>query len=123
MAKRTPTTWLEIAVTNAGMRKAVRAVTWAFLWGVTREAIGDEPTVEQVAEHWRSSRRTAFRDQAKFREAFPTMETPAPIFESADARAHVRRTAKAMKDFEESLRNGTPRIDREIMQIGMLPAT
>lgn len=50
------------------------------------------------------------------------MLTPAPIFESQEAREGVRRTAKPMQEFEESLRKGTPRIDTPIMQIGMLPA-
>lgn len=122
MAKRQPTTWLEVAVANVGLRQAIRAMTWAFLWGVAREGLGKEPSVEEVAEFWLASRRTAFRDQAKFRAAFPKLDTPALIFESDEARQSVQRTAQAMKEFEDSLRKGTPRIDTAIMQIGMLPA-
>lgn len=116
------TTWLEVAVGNAGFRQGIRAVTWAFLWGVARESLGHDPTVEEVAEFWSSSRRTAFRDQASFRKGFPNFETPAPIFEVPEALAAVRRTVKAMHEFEESLRKGTPRIDKAVLQIGMLPA-
>lgn len=123
MAGRKPKTWLEIAITNAGLRSGVRALTWALLWGVARERLGTDPTVEQVAECWRSSRRTAFRDQTHFRKAFPGHDTPAAIFDNPNARRRVRDIAKSMEDFEESLRKGTPRIDKAVLQIGMLPAT
>lgn len=123
MATPRQVTWLEIAVRNAGFRRGVRAVTWAFLWGVAREGLGHDPTVEDVATFWTSSRRTAFRDQASFRKAYPDLDTPAALFETAEARKRVRATAKSMQDFEDSLRTGTPRIDKAILQIGMLPAS
>lgn len=123
MVRRKPSTWLEVAISHGGLRSGVRAITWAYLWGVTRERRGTDPTVEEVAECWHSSRSTAFRDQTHFRKAFPNYDTPAPLFEAADARRQVRATAKAMDELEQSLRKGTARVDRAILQLGMLPAT
>lgn len=124
MVKRKPTTWLEVAIANGGLRSGIRAMTWAMQWGVTRERLGvDEPTVEQVAECWYSSRRTAFRDQTHYRKSFPTHDTPAVIYDNPDARRRARELAKTMDDFEAALRKGTPRIDKAVLEIGMLPAT
>lgn len=90
MPKRT---WIELGIRNAGMRTALRAANWAYCWAVVRESLGREPTVEEVAEWWNASRRSAFRDQAAFREAYPTLESPAPIYDSPDARARIARHA------------------------------
>ena len=121
--RRKPATWLEVAISHGGFRSGSRAITWALLWGVTRERLGTDPTVDQVAECWHSSRRTAFRDQTHFRKSFPDHDTPAVIFENPEARRRAREIAKTMDDFEESLRKGTPRIDKAALELGMLPAT
>ncbi len=86
-------TWLELAVRNAGIRAAMTASVWAYEWATTREALEHEPTVEEVADWWKMARRTAFREQAAFRKAFPTLETPAPIYASEQARATMARHA------------------------------
>ena len=91
--RQRPVTWLELAVRNAGIRAAMTAITWAYEWATTREALGHEPTVEEVADWWSMARRTAFREQAAFRRAFPTLETPAPIYASEEARAVMARHA------------------------------
>ena len=105
MARRSrPVTWLELATHNVGVRKAVTATNWAYCWAVAREAIGHEPTVEEVCEWWNMSRRTAFREQAIFREAFPTLETPARIYESPEAREALARTAAAADKVEDWIR-------------------
>lgn len=87
-------TWLDVAVHNVGLRLAVRALSWAYNWAVVREAIERDPTVEEVAEWWGMARRTAFRDQADFRRAFPTLESPAAIYSTDEARATMRRHAE-----------------------------
>ena len=120
MAKRKPTTWLELAVSTGGFRHGIKAMRWALMWGVAREALGQEPSVEEVGDYWHSSRRTAFRDQAAFRKAFPSFETPAPMFESEAAQAQVGRLAQQFQELAESLRSGTPRLDAAVMQLGML---
>lgn len=96
MAKRKrPVTWIEVAIHFAGLRNAVKAISWAYCWAVTREALGHEPTPDEVAEWWLMSRRTAFRDQKAFREAFPMLETPAPIYDSDEAREVISKHAAA----------------------------
>jgi hypothetical protein len=102
MARRKrPMTWLEVATRNAGIRKAITATNWAYCWAVTREAIGHDPSVEEVADWWKMSRRTAFRDQAIFRTAFPTLETPAKIYESEEARDALAKTAAVADKVEQ----------------------
>ena len=58
--------WLQVAVANAGMVRAATAISWAWCWGITRADIGHDPTVEEVAEWWGASVRTAYRDYANF---------------------------------------------------------
>src|SRR3954453_18894750 len=72
-------TWAQLAVRNAGFGMGMRALTWEFCWAVVREALGHEPTVDEVAEWWDESRRTAFREQVPFRKAFPPHKTHPPI--------------------------------------------
>ncbi len=91
--QKRPPTWLEVAVLNGGMRAAFTAMSWAYCWAVTREAIGHEPTVEEVADWWNMARRSAFREQAAFRESFPTLENPAPIYATPEARENLARHA------------------------------
>jgi len=95
VAKRQrPPTWLEVAIAGAGLRTAIKATTWAYEWAVTREALGHEPSVEEVADWWKQSHRTAYRDQAEFRKAFPMLDTPAKIYESEEARESVAGLAR-----------------------------
>lgn len=90
MPKRT---WIELGVKNAGTRTVLRAINWAYCWAVVRESLGREPTVEEVAEWWSASRRSAFRDQAAFREAFPMLDSPAAIYDEPEARARIAKHA------------------------------
>jgi hypothetical protein len=71
-------TWIEVAVRNAGMMKGATAITWAWCWGITREILKHDPSVEEVAEYWNASVRTAYRDHAAFKKAFPMLDSPAP---------------------------------------------
>ena len=80
-------TWLELGVRNGGIRAAMTAATWAYTWAVTREALGHDPSVDEVADWWNTPRRTAFREQAAFRKAYPMLDNPAPIYASDEARA------------------------------------
>jgi hypothetical protein len=91
--QKRPITWMEIAVRNGGMRAAVTAVSWAYCWAVTREALGHEPTVEEVADWWSMARRSAFREQAAFRKAFPTLDNPGPIYSTPESRESVAKHA------------------------------
>jgi hypothetical protein len=122
LKRRKPETWLEVAIANGGLRSGPKAVTWALRWGVARERLGTEPTVDQVADLWRSSRRNAFRDQTHWRKAFPNHDTPAVVFDDPAARRKAKELAKLMDDFDANLRKGSIRIDRAVLDVGMLPA-
>lgn len=121
--KRPARTWLEVAVARAGLRTGIKAMTWAYQWAVAREALGEEPTVEQVAEYWNGTRRTAFREQAAFREAFPEFETPAKIYETEQARAAVRKHADTFANVEEwGERRRARKAEEGIAHLGGLPS-
>ncbi len=123
MAKRErKVTWLEVAVRNVGMRKAITATSWAYCWAVTREAIDHEPTAEEVADWWKMSRATAFREQAVFRQAFPTLESPAPIYDSPDARASMARHARAGESVEAWIAERRKRRETDAVRAMTAPA-
>lgn len=107
---------MEVAVANAGLRQSFRAFSWALNWATVREAIGHDPTVEEVAEWWNASVRTTFREQAAFRKAFPTLESPGKIFEDPEARSAI----KAVADLGGSGRNR--KVEQAIVRLGTLPA-
>ena len=68
------------------------------------------------------SRRTAFRAQAAFREAFPDFETPSPLCDEVETRQTMRRKAEAN---EESRMKRLPRpqlTDSEILWLGQQPS-
>lgn len=103
MAGRKPKTWLELAVTNAGFRQGIRAMTFVHLWGVAREALGHEPSAEELANWWNSPERTIYREQAAFRQAFPTLETPAPIADNPENRRRFKELAKRSAELDDAI--------------------
>ncbi|MHB8246233.1 MAG: hypothetical protein ACYDGN_12940 [Acidimicrobiales bacterium] len=92
----------------------------AVTWGVARESLGQDPTADQVAEWWAESRRTAFREQAAFRVAFPTLETPAALFEHREARDRLRQLARLGDEIKSKGRLRA--LEEATLAIGMLPA-
>ena len=116
-------TWLDVAVTNAGLRRGTTALVWAYQWAVVREALEHEPTVDEVAEWWAMNRRTAFRDQASFRAAFPMLDTPAQIYASPEVRANLKTHAD-FGDKVEKAGEKRRQLTRELgaLRIGGLPA-
>lgn len=123
MAKqKRPMTWMEVAVRNGGMRAAVTAMGWAYCWAVTREAVGHEPTVEEVADWWNMARRSAFREQAAFRKAFPTLESPALIYSTPESREGVARHAAAGDKVERWILERRNRKETDSVNAFMFPA-
>ncbi len=116
-------TWMEVAVANAGIRKGLSALGWAYSWAVARQSIGHDPSVEEVADWWRQSHRTAYRNQAAFRKAFPTLETPFRIFENPEIQERLQEVADFGDriDPENASRAKVP--DLEIVRIGMFTAS
>jgi hypothetical protein len=115
--------WIEIAVSHAGMRTAMRAIEWAYAWAVVREVVGHDPSVDEVAEWWNQPRRSAFRDQAAFREAFPMLDTPAPIYDAPDARARIGRHASRASRFDKWVQERVARREEDSVAAVVLPAS
>ncbi len=92
-------------------------------WAIVREVTGDDPTVEQVAEWWKTPYRTAYREQAAFRAAFPTLESPSPIFESQETRARLAQAAQAALKSDAAKKSRKALSDLSVLQVGMTPAT
>jgi hypothetical protein len=51
-------------------------VAFIVMWAIAEDALGHAPTLDEYADWWRESRSTVFREQARFREAFPGETTP-----------------------------------------------
>jgi hypothetical protein len=126
---RRPPTWIEIAVTNAGVVRGATSISWAWCWGITREVLGHDPTVEEVAAWWGASERTAYRDHASFKKAFPFLDSPAIYVDQPEVKPLVEAAARGMKRFAESMerrindkRDRRP-IDTAALKIGFLPCT
>jgi len=121
--KRPAKTWLEVAVARTGLRNAVRALTWAHEWSVAATALGHDPTVEEVADWWNMTRRTAFREQAAFREAFPEVESPMRLYASEAGQAKLHTLAGALLKVDEAgERRRARKAEVGIAQLGGLPA-
>lgn len=121
--KRPAKTWLEVAVAIGGFRKAIRALIFANCWAMTRQAIGHDPSVEEIAEWWKASVRSTYRDQAAFRACFPMLETPARIFATPEAQAKITATLDAWDKFEGAVtKKREAAAETSVLSIGLLPA-
>jgi len=75
---------LTIASRRVGLRRGFRVLTFMASWDRARRALDKRPiTLEEYREWWRESERTAYRDQALFREAFPDELTPDHLLDLA----------------------------------------
>lgn len=73
---------LELCVRRAGgARKGARVGAFIAAWGICRDDLGRLPTVEEYAEYWKQSRASGYREQQRFRAAFPEFETPDAILD------------------------------------------
>jgi len=93
-------TWMELAYRNAGFLKGQTALLWALMWAITRESQGSDPSAEEVAAWWKENERTAYREQAAFRAAFPMLDTPAKIFEDPKLKDKISQLAKTGDEIE-----------------------
>ena len=66
----------QLAAKNVGQVAGARVVAFIVQWAMTEEALGHPPTLEEFADWWYASRSTVFREQARFRDAFPGETTP-----------------------------------------------
>ncbi len=51
-------------------------VAFIVQWAIAQEALDHPLTLDEYGEWWHASRSTVFREQARFREAFPGETTP-----------------------------------------------
>jgi hypothetical protein len=79
MSGRSPkarTTLQQLAAANVGQVAGAKVVAFVVQWAIAEEALGHAPMLDEYAEWWNASRSTVFREQARFREAFPGETTP-----------------------------------------------
>src|SRR5919205_295819 len=93
---REPRTLLELAVARVGMRRGARVLAFMIAWDVVRKELGREPSIEEYGEWWRTSVRTAYREQALFRDAFPGEENPARLMDSAKGEWDERKGVRGL---------------------------
>ena len=117
---RTPT-WLQVAVTNAGVFKAATAITWAWIGGITRADLGHDPSVEEVVDWWGASVRTCYRDLAAFRKAFPWLSDPTAFVDQAEVKPAIESAVKGMASIAERIKNRKRPTDLAMLKIGFTP--
>ena len=69
-------TLVKYAAAHVGALQAYRTVAYVVCWAIAEERLGHPPTLEEYAEWWGESLRTVFREQERFRNAFPGETTP-----------------------------------------------
>lgn len=81
-------TLLELCLLRTGKPlKAARVAAFIVAWGVARNRLDGELTVQRYAEFWKQPVRTAFREQAEFREVFGGLETPDALIDHMEREA------------------------------------
>lgn len=98
----------------------MKALSWAHSWIHVQVAFGRDPSVDEVAEWRNESRRTAFREQAAFRECFPTLDSPAVIYTDPKQMAVVRKTVDMLKDLDVAKRSKQAAKDTDLLDAGLL---
>jgi hypothetical protein len=88
---------LTIASKRVGLRRAFGTLAFMAAWDVARTRTRREKlTLDEYADYWRVSRATAFREQARFREAFPSEQTPDALLDLAATQWDVRTGVKGL---------------------------
>lgn len=82
MAKRKQLTLQQAAARHIGQVKGAKVVAFIVRWAIAEEALGHPPTLEEFASWWSESRSTVFREQARFRDAFPDESTPQRLIDA-----------------------------------------
>lgn len=77
---------MELCLARGGVMKGSRVCAFIAQWAIASQAVGHAITLQEYAEWWRESRATAYREQQRFRELFPGLDTPQVIADAAIAR-------------------------------------
>lgn len=72
-----------VSARRAGTVKAGKLMGFAVCWASTHAKLGRIPTVEEYADDWATSRATAYREQARWREYWPEFATPSDLYLAA----------------------------------------
>lgn len=76
---------LRLCVERSGSNlRGARVAAFIVAWGLARDALGHVPTVDEYAEWWGQPRRTAYEEQAAFREVFAPLQTPDPLLDQME---------------------------------------
>lgn len=84
-------TLFDAARERVGIRGAANALAFMVQWGMVRDALDREPSMDEYREFWKLGRSTAFRHQAHFREAFPAETSPSRLLDLASAQWDARK--------------------------------
>jgi hypothetical protein len=88
---------LKVASDRVGMRTAFMVLSFMAAWDVAQERLRKRPiTLEEYADYWRVTRATAFREQKRFRDAFPGETTPERLLDVAAAQWDNRTGVKGL---------------------------
>ena len=72
---------------RVGLWNASRILAFIIAWGTMTEDLGRPPeSIEEYADYWKTSHRSAYREQALFRKGLPGDATPTRIWEQARER-------------------------------------
>jgi hypothetical protein len=82
-------------VVTVGIVKGAQVMTFILQWGLLQDKLGREPTMEEYAEYAIVKRAQAFRRKALFRECFPTVDSPTPIWLKVKDQVSSKQTAAA----------------------------
>lgn len=112
-------TWAEVGLQHAGFRATVRALRFAMAWGLATAELGREPeSIDEYAEVMQENRRTAFRDQAAFREAFPMEDSPGRMNQVTGAQDRYNAAYKRLKSVGAAL----SKVESVTFDVGSAPA-
>lgn len=71
--------FLAVTIKRAGYRRALDVGEFVLAWLTVHAELERRPTVEEYADWWKMSRATAFREQQRFRDAWPEFDTPSDV--------------------------------------------
>lgn len=71
--------FLAITIQRVGLRRAADVGSFVMMWWLMQRELGHRPTVDDYADWANVSRATAYRDQQKFRDAWPEFDTPSDL--------------------------------------------
>jgi hypothetical protein len=94
---------------NSNFRTTIRALQFVTAWGLATAELGQEPqSIEEFAETLKMSRRTAFRNQEAFRQAYPTEDTPGRLNEVTGAQERYDATYRELRNIGKAVKRAEP---------------